>query len=80
MTAPAAPTLKESSVSMRPMPWPRSCGVRLCIQAVRPSGCRLDASGAAALRSGGRAFDVMMIEVRGESQEIIFDITSFFGR
>lgn len=32
------------------------------------------------LRSGGRAFDVMTIEVRGQSLGVIFDITSFFGR
>ncbi len=32
------------------------------------------------VRSGGRAFDVMMMEVRGQSLEVIFDITSFFGR
>lgn len=32
------------------------------------------------VRSCGRAFDVMVIEVCGTSHEIIFDITSFFGR
>lgn len=32
------------------------------------------------VRSGGRAFDVLSVEVRGQSHEIIFDITSFYGR
>ena len=32
------------------------------------------------LRSGGRAFDVMTIEVRGQSLEVIFDVTPFFDR